>query len=155
MPLDRLLHNGQADPAALYPVTRLQCLENLKDTLMILWSDAGTVVCDGKLHIALLLARTDFHDPFPRPVMMLDGVADQVAKHGFERRAFGPQFRQFAGNPHREAGRGRQDFHDAVDKFSHVDRLGCVVLAAHTGVCQQVVEQGFHPADTALQLGQV
>src|SRR5712691_169150 len=60
-PLDRLLHDGQANTRALVAVSRVQSLENAEDPLLILLLDADAIVLEPNAHVGTDGLRTDTH----------------------------------------------------------------------------------------------
>ena len=90
--LHDLFNNGESDPRSLCLVPAFEALEDRKNFVVVLWFNPGSVVFDAEF-IALYPAAVRQPDVSIFPVVVLEGIANQVRKELVHLGPVRPDFR--------------------------------------------------------------
>lgn len=101
--------------------------------------NAGAVVGDGDGQCVTVVPRHE-SDASARPIVVLDGVIDEVAQNEIERRGEGRHSWPVAADFDGHAGRRSDACSHTLDERARVDDFQRVVLAADPGVVEQAVQ---------------
>src|SRR5262245_3699236 len=116
---------------------------------MILWRDARTVVADFKKDVLTITAAGN-KNLSPRPVVMFDGVGDEIAYDKLELGRDRFDDRQIAFDLYSEVRWYLEQLTDIFDDTFGIYRRNCPSGSSHPRIFKQVTEQTVHAMDLGL-----
>src|SRR6266404_8526731 len=146
MRFDQALAQCEANPGMVVRTGR-QLLEHPEYPLLIGGGNAGAVVRYGQFAVAADVLRP-YVDVAGRSVVMLDGVADEIAQHALERRLVRHKRLRVDLNRDIEGARPRQNVQNTIDERTQVDGHRIAGRRSGVSIGEQIIDHATEALNT-------